>query len=159
VNHFCNIVYFIYKLIREKKPISLSPIGDTEEDEIRRQIKIAIFYCMWPERGKMKINWQYISGGHCEVAAELFSHANIYATEEDDLEYAKKIKFAFMPVTKKNKDKFIKNLENWMIWNGPTVMIHTMNLKARYFELRKMPILQAQYKNSLTPEDQELLEF
>ena len=96
--------------------------------------------------------------GHCDAAAKLYlldaPGNNLISVKEN----SRRIKFMFAPVSEKAIIEFV-NAKYWQIDHNPSILIHAVNIKSRFFELRFYPEQKEEYLQSLTVSDLKLAKY
>lgn len=161
MNHFLNELFFIDSFFRNNK----NNKKERRAFEIEMDIFAAMFYCLWPEMGKIKQLRQNCREtladdvpvpGHCEAGSILFTQAKVFENIESNRTHKKMIKYSFAPAKRKTAEWLISG-EYWGFRFGPSVFIHAMNLKARWFELRHYFTEWDRYWESLALPDKQLI--
>ncbi len=118
-----------------------------------------LFYATYIEIGKMRIseiNMPRIDAkGHCNAAAKIFMIDSPYNTNDGNKDSSERLNFVFAPVSEKARKKFIE-AKYWTIAHNPAILLHTINIKSRIFELRFNPEQEKEYWQSLSKSDQKL---
>ncbi len=148
INHLCNNIFFLHKMLLKKFGF--------ETEIYTSQMDRLLFYALYLEIGKVKII--STGKGHCEAAAAAYADDAPCNTGNGVKEGSEKIKYMFAPVSEKAAKKF-NDAKYWTIFNNPTILLHTINIKSRIFELRFNSEEEKEYWQSLPESDRRLASY